>query len=142
MKQRAVFDTSTLVGAIIRSNSVPYQALSVALNSYELCVSAETLAELEKVLARQRFARYFSIEARLAFVEVIRSEATKVEVDTPSPLDLTPLCRDPKDIRFLALALAAHADVIVSSDQDLLVLNPWRGIPIVTPTQFMAKFSI
>jgi putative PIN family toxin of toxin-antitoxin system len=142
MKQRVVFDTSSLVGAILRSGSVPYQALSVAFDFCELCVSAETLAELKRVLARRHFVRYASMEARLAFIEIIRSEATLVEVVSSQPMDLTPPCRDANDIRFLALADAAHADVIVSSDQDLLVLHPWRGIAILTPAQFLEKFGV
>lgn len=142
MKQRVVFDTSSLVGAILRSGSVPYQALSVAFDFCELCVSAETLAELERVLARPHFVRYVSMEARLAFIEIIRSEATLIEVVTAQPMDLTPPCRDVNDIRFLALAAAAHASVIVSSDHDLLVLNPWQGVAILTPAQFVAQFSV
>lgn len=142
MKKRVVFDTSSLVGAILRSGSIPYQALSVAFDSCELCLSVETLAELESVLARPHFARYASLEARLAFVEVIHSKATFVEVVVSPQMDLTPLCRDVKDIQFLALAVTAQANVIVSSDQDLLVLNPWRGIAILTPAQFLAELSV
>lgn len=141
MKQRVVFDTSSLVGAILRCGSVPYQALSVAFDSCELCVSLETLAELERVLVRRRFVRYASVEARRAFVEIIRKEATMVEVITSNPMDLTQLCRDAKDIQFLVLAATAQANVIVSSDQDLLVLHPWRGIAILTPAQFFAEFG-
>ncbi len=47
-------------------------------------------------------------------------------------------CRDPGDDKYLELALAGQADVIVSSDRDLLDLDPWRGIPIVTPAGFLA----
>ena len=141
MKQRVVIDTSSLVGAILRSGSVPYQALSVAFDSCELCVSMETLAELERVLARPQFVRYASAEARLAFVQIIRSKATLVEVDKYKSMDLRPLCRDAKDIQFLALAATAQAGVLVSSDQDLLVLHPWRGIAILTPAQFLAEFG-
>jgi predicted nucleic acid-binding protein len=46
-------------------------------------------------------------------------------------------CRDPKDDKFLSLALAAGADCIVSSDADLLALHPYRGIAIVTPAVFL-----
>ena len=46
-------------------------------------------------------------------------------------------CRDPRDNQFLALALVSEADALVSSDEDLLVLHPWRGIPIVTPAEFL-----
>ena len=55
------------------------------------------------------------------------------------PADLAPIdppCRDPLDNKFLALALASEADTLISSDEDLLVLHPWRGIPILTPAQF------
>jgi putative PIN family toxin of toxin-antitoxin system len=46
-------------------------------------------------------------------------------------------CRDAKDNKYLELALAGAADIIVSSDADLLVLDPWRGIRIVTPAAFL-----
>lgn len=51
-------------------------------------------------------------------------------------------CRDANDDHILALALVAQADVIVSSDHDLLVLHPWRGIPILMPAQFLTEFSV
>jgi uncharacterized protein len=47
----------------------------------------------------------------------------------------TPICRDPKDEKFLELA--ANADCIVSGDKDLLVLNPFRGTLILTPREFL-----
>jgi predicted nucleic acid-binding protein len=46
-------------------------------------------------------------------------------------------CRDPKDDKFLELAVSGKAEVIVSGDGDLLDLNPFRGIPIVTPATFV-----
>jgi predicted nucleic acid-binding protein len=52
---------------------------------------------------------------------------------------LSPSCRDTKDNKFVALALAAEADVLVSSDKDLLALHPWRGIRIATPAGFVAR---
>jgi putative PIN family toxin of toxin-antitoxin system len=47
-------------------------------------------------------------------------------------------CRDPKDDKFLALVLAAEADALVSSDEDLLVMSPWRGAPVMTAGEFLA----
>ena len=47
-------------------------------------------------------------------------------------------CRDPRDDKFLDVALAGEAAAIVSGDKDLLVLNPWRGIPILTPADFVS----
>jgi len=46
-------------------------------------------------------------------------------------------CRDAKDNKFLELAVAGKASCIVSGDDDLLVLNPFRGIPIITPREFL-----
>jgi predicted nucleic acid-binding protein len=58
---------------------------------------------------------------------------------SPKNVDLAavdPPCRDPGDSKFVALALASEADTLVSSDEDLLVFNPWRGIQILAPTEF------
>lgn len=141
MIKRVVFDTSTLVGAILRAGSVPYQALSLVLNQFDLCVSSETIAELEAVLARQRFAKYVPMAARTSFVELIRKESTVWAVDALAAPESKPLCRDASDQKFLALAIAAQADAIVSSDHDLLVLHPWQGIAILTPAQFLVEFG-
>ncbi len=46
-------------------------------------------------------------------------------------------CRDPKDNKFLELAINGKATAIVSGDKDLLILHPFRGIPIVTVSQFL-----
>jgi predicted nucleic acid-binding protein len=46
-------------------------------------------------------------------------------------------CRDPKDNCYLELALAAQATAIVSGDEDLLVLNPWRGVKVLRPSRFL-----
>jgi uncharacterized protein len=45
-------------------------------------------------------------------------------------------CRDPDDDKFLELAVNGRADVIISGDNDLLVLDVFRGIPIITPAAF------
>lgn len=46
-------------------------------------------------------------------------------------------CRDAKDAKFLALALACHAVALVTSNADLLVLRPWHSVPILTPAAFL-----
>jgi len=46
-------------------------------------------------------------------------------------------CRDPRDDKFLEPAVSGHADLIVTGDRDLLTLNPFRQIPIVTPAIFV-----
>src|ERR1035437_1152465 len=138
---RVVLDTSTLVSAAIYTGSVPDQALSKALESFELCASVETLAELEQVLDRGKFDRYRGRESRHTFVATIRRRSLLFAVELADLFAVDLPCRDPKDNIFLALALVAEADVLVSSDEDLLVLHPWHGIPIITPADFLARFS-
>ena len=128
-----VFDTSTLVSAALRVGSVPHQAFKQAIAQGTVYVSTYTFAELEQVLLRPKFDRYMPRDVRRAFVDLVHGLAVQVPVSALNVASVTPACRDPKDNPFLALVLACAADVLVSSDADLLVLHPWRGVPILTP---------
>jgi predicted nucleic acid-binding protein len=52
------------------------------------------------------------------------------------------VCRDPKDDKFLEAALTSQADCLVTGDADLLVLDPFEGIPILRPAEFLARLSL
>lgn len=134
---RVVLDTSTLVSAALRVGSVPHRALVRAFTAGEVCASASTLAELEQVLLRPKFDRYQPTDVRKAFVDILRRRAALFTVSEADEFNVNPPCRDPKDNKFLALIQACDADALISSDADLLVLNPWQGIPILTPAQFL-----
>lgn len=136
--QRVVFDSSTLIGAALRIGSVPHQALLKALFSCTVCASIGTMAEIEEVLNRSKFDRYLTRDKRQKFLGNLRRRARLFEVQNVSTIAIDPPCRDPRDNQFLALALEAEADAIVSSDEDLLVMNPWRGILILSPSEFLA----
>ena len=142
MSRRVVLDTSTLVSAALRVGSVPYQALLEALGAWEVCASVETLAELEQVLGREKFDRYLARASRREFVALIRRNVHLFAVQNADLIAVDPPCRDPRDNLFLVLALAAEADIVVSSDEDLLVLHPWRGISVVTPAEFLFQFKL
>src|ERR1700679_2672624 len=133
---RVILDTSTLVSAALRIGSVPHQALARALGSCHVCASGETLAELEQVMNREKFDRYLDPESRRAFVALVRRNVHLFAVDG-ALLAVGPQCRDAKDQPFLALALAAEAKTLVSGNEDLLVLHPWNGMPILTPVEFL-----
>ena len=51
-------------------------------------------------------------------------------------------CRDPKDNKFLDLVQQAGAKVLISSDDDLLVLHPWRGATVLTPLEFLQALAV
>ena len=88
--------------------------------------------ELVEVLHRPRLARFVDGGQREAVLELLRSVCVWFE-----PQQQIHDCRDAKDNRYLELALAADAAIIVSSDEDLLVMHPWRGIQIVRPTGYL-----
>ena len=142
MSRRVVFDTSTLLSAALRYGSIPHQALLEAIGAYDLCATPETLDELERVIEKSKFDAYLDRASRSSFVVFVRHHVHLVAVDEAEILAAEPSCRDPKDNQFLALALVAEADVIVSSDQDLLVMNPWNGVPIVTPAEFLSGLKV
>ncbi len=130
--KRIVFDTSTLVGAVLKPQSVPARALSWAWEVAEVVVSAETLAELRVVLGRGRLDPFREPEAREAFFEIYRAMTVLV------PATQTVVaCRDPQDDKFLALAVSAGASLLVSSDDDLLTMGRYRGVAILRPKQFV-----
>lgn len=141
MSLRTVFDTNTLVSAALRIDSVPRRALVRALAESEVCASPQTLAELERVFKRRRFDRYLPLDVRMKFLSVIRSQARIFPVSEADLKAVKPACRNVNDNMFLALAAVAGAQVIISGDQDLLVLNPWRGIEIRTPAEFLVHLE-
>lgn len=130
--RRIVIDTGVLVSAAIRPESVPALALEKALLHFEVCASEETLMELEAVLLREKFDRYAPLGVRQAFVAGFR-ERVALFVAASGVAD----CPDPKDNKFLALAEAAEAELIVASDPHLTDMHPWRGIPIMPPSAFL-----
>lgn len=137
--QRVVIDTSTLIGAVLRPNSVPRQAFLAALRTHELCVSQATLEELREVLQRGKFDSYAPLHERLEFLALLTARSRLWDVDVVSENAASGACRDTKDDKFLALALACQAVALLSSDGDLLDMHPWRGVQIMTPAAFIAQ---
>ena len=127
-----VVDTGVLVSAAIRPQSVPALALQKALLHHELCASEATFAELQDVLSRSKFDRYAAAKTRQAFVEGLLLYVRLVDVS-----HIVNDCSDPKDDKFLALALTVNAEMIVASDPHLTAMHPWRGIPILPPAAFL-----
>lgn len=133
---RYVFDTSAVVSALLFEQSVPGQAFYAALDHGEVLLSQATFAELSEVLGRKKFDRYVTREEREQFLAMLLSEATLVEIT-----DAVHLCRDPKDDKFLELVVSGNASCLVTGDQDLLVLHPFRSVPILTAAQFLESLS-
>jgi uncharacterized protein len=121
MIRRIVMDTSTLVSAALRPDAIPDRAVTRALTRGELFSSLATLCELDEVLARSKLDAYVDLESRRLFARTIRRGSRLIEVSEEFSAMVRGSCRDAKDEPFLALALAANAEAMVSSDKDLLV---------------------
>ncbi|HYN60415.1 MAG TPA: putative toxin-antitoxin system toxin component, PIN family [Rubrivivax sp.] len=137
--RRVVLDTSTLVGAALKPGSVPHRALLLALARADVCASVQTWLELERVMQHPRFDRYLARGVRLEFAAALRQSMQFFAVTPADEAALQPPCRDASDHKFLALVQVCQADALVSSDDDLRVLNPWRGVPVLRPAEFLAR---
>ena len=133
LRPRLVFDTNVLVSAAIFTASVPRRALVHSLRHGSLLMSDETAKEVRDVLARARFDHHTTLEVREEFLRDVMLDVEMVPITEP-----VRVCRDPKDDKILELAINGRADYIVTGDDDLLVMNPFRGIAIIRPAEFLA----
>ena len=129
---RCVFDTSVLVSALLLNSSTPRRALDFASRNGKILLSFSVLAELYDVLSRKQFRRYVNEEDIRRFLAALTREAQWVDIN----LQIV-VCRDPKDDKFLELAVCGQAEYLVTGDSDLIVLHPYQGIKILTPGAFL-----
>jgi len=129
---RCVFDTNVLVSALLLPDSKPRHALELALREGRILLSFATLAELNEILSRKRFRRYVDEEDIRSFLAALTRESQWVDVDVRIQA-----CRDPKDDKFLELAVSGRGSHIVTGDSDLLALHPFQGIQILPPHRFL-----
>ena len=131
-RPRIVVDTNTLISRLLLPNSVPAQAVRKAAEVGQLLVSEATLLELMEVLGRPKFDRYLSIEDRRDFFQLLLRIAELVPVNYA-----VHACRDPKDDKFLELAVNGEAHTIITGDEDLLALHPFQSIAILAPSEYL-----
>jgi putative PIN family toxin of toxin-antitoxin system len=128
---RVVVDTNVFVSAALKDKSFPALALHVVEQRGTFLKSAVTERQLFEVLARSRLA------ALIEPASVDRMRKIMAAAEMVTIIERIAACRDMTDDKFLELAVNGNADIIVSGDADLLVLNPFRGIPIVAPAMFV-----
>lgn len=132
--RRFVFDTNVLISAFLFSQGKPRQALEHSQNIGIILFSSFIFSELNEVLYRPKFDKYLSVETRQELLEDLMQTVQFIDV-TARIED----CRDPKDNKYLELAVSGQAECIVTGDNDLLVLNPFQGIEVLTVQEFLAK---
>jgi uncharacterized protein len=133
-RERVVIDTNVLISGLMSATSTPARAVDKAVTKAQLVATMETLRELIEKLHSPKFDRYVRRERRDALLERVVSL-----VDIITVLQRIRAPRDPKDDKFLEAAVNGRADVIVTGDNDLLDLHPFRGVAILTPAAYLAR---
>lgn len=134
--KKFVLDTNILVSALIIRGSVSNRALAYCIEKGVLLFSSKTFDEFKQVLLRKKFRKYLSeteiTQILTKFIDI--SDFKSVSSDYK-------ICRDINDDMFLNLALDGKACCILSGDEDLLVISPFRNIPILNSRQFLIYFG-
>lgn len=136
VKLRFFIDTNILISSILRSSSKPDQALKKARSLGNILLSETTFQELQEVLYRPKFDKYVSLITRTEFIAKLKLECELVNI-----VENIKVCRDEKDDKFLELAVNGKANFIITGDEDLLILNPFRNIEIINVNEFLNRFS-
>jgi len=130
---KVVFDTNTLFAAFVARTGVCAKVIEASLAEHDVFLSWYILDELRRNLSIKLNIEKSRID------EAIQSLLDGAKVVEPSPVPDT-ASRDPKDAPVLGTAIAAHAEVLVTGDKDLLVLGIYESIPIISPRQFHDRF--
>lgn len=133
-KFKFVVDVNIIISALIFPNSKPNQALQKAQDFGDILMSPEVWQELEKVTTRPKFNRYLDLADRQKFLLDLYNTITPIITIKETITE----CRDQKDNKYLELAISGNADYIITGDQDLLVLNPFRHVTIVNADDFLS----
>ena len=131
-RTRIVLDTNTLVSRLLVPDSIPGKTVRKAVEEGEILMSESTLYELAEVLGREKFDAYVSIQDREEFLRMLGRIVEMVTI-----LHAIHDCRDVRDNQILEVAVNGQAQVIITGDEDLLVLNPFRDIPIMRPADYL-----
>ena len=125
---KIVLDANVVVAAFA-SRGLCESIVELCLHSHEIVLCEKLLDEILRNL-RQKIKLPAGIVKDIG--KLLREHA---DIVTPVPLARS-LCRDPDDVKILGLAVAANVDCIVTGDKDLLILERFQGIPILTPRSF------
>ncbi len=130
-----VLVTNTLISSSLFRNSVPREAEKRANLKGKILASIPTYNEFFEVFLRTKFDKYISRETRIDILKDFKRLASLIEIS-----ETITECRDPKDDKFPELAVSANASCIITGDKGLLILNPFRNIPILNAVDFLNNF--
>jgi putative PIN family toxin of toxin-antitoxin system len=131
---RVVIDTDVFISGVLSTTSVPARCIEAVVSSGQLIATEATLKGLFERLLSPKFDPHVTRARR---EELLSRLAPLVEI--VEAVQQVRACRDPRDDKFLEAAVNGRADVIITGDQDLLELNPFRMIAIVSPADYLGR---
>jgi putative PIN family toxin of toxin-antitoxin system len=134
MRRRVVIGTNVYVSRYLQPTGVAGKAFERIFKTDLPLISRATLLELRAVVSRVKFHKFVDPIEIEPFLEFVQTAAEPVASHSQIRA-----CRDPREYKFLELAVDGNAHLIVTGDQDLLILNPFRGITILTPSEYLAR---
>lgn len=133
---RVVLDTNVLVAGLLWFGP-PHRILELAdEGAVTLCLTEVLLEELADVLPRPKF-RSVIARRQTSVDELMVSVFAAARLFQPTMLNGLPDLRDPDDSLVLECAVSANADYIILGDDDLLVLERFHNIQILSPAEFI-----
>ena len=136
-KLRLVIDTNILISGLMSVNSLPQQVFDYATSQVILLMSDEVQSEIENVISRPKLQKYITLERRTKFLSELSKQVERVTINQQIRA-----CRDPKDDKFLDLAVCGEANYIITGDADLLDLHPFQNISIIKAARFLTAIAL
>jgi putative PIN family toxin of toxin-antitoxin system len=138
---QAVLDTNIFVSSLLSKSGLPAKILDAwRAGQYLLITSPPIIAEIKAVLESPRIGNKYLITR--GDVEHLINLLEKDAIVVPGRTDVEgAIPEDPKDEMFLACAVEAGADMIVTGDRRLLHLIEYKGIPILSADQFAKRLA-
>ena len=138
--RKVVLDTNVLISGVIASGYSASILDAAQREEIKLVTSAHMLEEFSDVISRRHIARKYpkAAENAEALLDFLRAFAILTS-GIPTPNAVSP---DRDDDYVLACALDENVDCIVSGDPHLLNLKSYENIPILTPKEFVERYSI
>ncbi|MBT3191339.1 MAG: putative toxin-antitoxin system toxin component, PIN family [Verrucomicrobia bacterium] len=132
----AVLDTNVLISALVFGGQLSPLVDMMSEGQLRMFLSKQLLQELARVLSYPKISRVLA-RRRLTAENIIRAVVEQAAIVVAKPFDKIVITADPADDAVLACADTARAGWIVSGNSHLTDLGEFRGIPIVTPAQFL-----
>ena len=131
---KVVIDTNIFISAFLGSKNAKLLLKEIINDEFILIMSTEQLNEIREVLNRPKFEKYITPGEIDELVTLL-----SMKISIPAIYDKIKDCRDIKDNMILEEAVYGNAQYIITGDEDLLVLNPYRWIKIVNLKDFIKE---